>query len=293
VCGSNYPTIGGIHHLISEKVSEECFFPDDAFDLIYRSEERNFWYRVRNKIIGSFITRYLPPPCRILEVGCGTGYVSRYLKNNGYHINCADFSMEALYFCRKRGAGDQYYQINLMEGIIIEEYEGICAFDVLEHIDDDETVLYNLHSALKPDGYLFITVPADMRIWSGMDVYEEHKRRYSKFELQNKLKKCGFQVERISYFMMFLYPVLLLTRRFLSGLHKKDTSGFKEQIEKNYHKEFQPNVLLNFVFFFIFSLECPIIRFLNFPFGSSLICVAVKDSKYSKDNSDNCKNPTE
>ncbi|KAF5083721.1 hypothetical protein DSECCO2_85220 [anaerobic digester metagenome] len=50
VSGSNYEF--GIHKLVSKDDYEECFFADDAFDLLYRFEERNIWFRVRNEIIG-------------------------------------------------------------------------------------------------------------------------------------------------------------------------------------------------------------------------------------------------
>lgn len=278
ICGSNYETDDGIHKLVSEDNSEECFFPDDAFDLLYRSEERNFWFRVRNTIIGFFITRYLPSPARILEVGCGTGYVSRYLKKNGYHNDCADLFVDALHYCKKRDAGERYYQFNLMDGIIIGEYDGICAFDVLEHIDDDKAVLHNLRSALKPDGHLFITVPADMRLWSDIDIFAEHKRRYSQNELQKKLEECGFKVERISYYMTLLYPVLRLTRHLSTGHKGNDGPDHAEQVKKDAMKELQPSTFLNSLLFLIFSMECLIIRYLNLPFGSSLICVAVRES---------------
>ncbi len=171
---------------------------------------------MRNKIIGNVITRYLSPQSRILEVGCGTGYVSRYLKKMGYHVECADLFFNALQFCKERDAGDPYYQFNLSDQLFIEEFDGICAFDVLEHIDDDDTVLKNIHDALKPGGTLFITVPADKRLWSAMDIYSEHKRRYSLKELREKIERNGFKVIKMSYFMTLLYPFILLSRKLSS-----------------------------------------------------------------------------
>ena len=58
-CGKTYPDREGIIQLAGDTLHEEHFFPDNAFEILYQSEEKNFWFRVRNKIIGNAITRYL------------------------------------------------------------------------------------------------------------------------------------------------------------------------------------------------------------------------------------------
>jgi SAM-dependent methyltransferase len=277
-CGNIYPDTGGIIQFARDSQYTEQYFPDNAFDILFQSEEKNFWFRVRNKIIGNAVARYLSPQSRLLEVGCGTGYVSRYLKKLGYHVECADLFFEALQFCKERGAGDQYYQYNLSDRIFIEEFDGVCAFDVLEHIEDDSAVLKTMHAALKPGGKLFVTVPADMRLWSSMDTYAEHKRRYSMQEFQAKIEGNGFKVKNMSYFMTFLYPFILLSRKISLRTGNMNDEDRKKQVRKEVLNELQPNGILNVVFFFIFSLEVPLLRSFNFPFGSSLLCVAIKEA---------------
>jgi 2-polyprenyl-3-methyl-5-hydroxy-6-metoxy-1,4-benzoquinol methylase len=276
-CGKTYLDNEGIIQFASDTLHEEQYFPDNAFEILYQSEEKNFWFRVRNKIIGNTITRYLSPQSRILEVGCGTGYVSLYLKKRRYHIECADLFFNALQFCKERDAGDHYYQYNLSDRLFIEEFDGICAFDVLEHIDDDETILKNMHAALKPGGTLFITVPADMRLWSAMDIYAEHKRRYSLQELRAKVEGNGFKVIKMSYFMTLLYPFILLSRKLSLQTGSMNDEDMKKQVQKEAMSELQPNAIINSIFFLIFSLEVPLIRLVALPFGSSLLCVAVKE----------------
>jgi 2-polyprenyl-3-methyl-5-hydroxy-6-metoxy-1,4-benzoquinol methylase len=277
-CGIIYQQNEGIFQFNNNSPQNEKYFPDSAFEDLNRSEEQNFWFRVRNIIIGNSITRYLPRQSRILDVGCGTGYVSRYMKKLGYHVVCTDFFLQALQFCKEREAGERYYQNNLSDQLFIEEFNGVCAFDVLEHIEDDYHVMKNLYAALKPGGILILTVPADKRIWSIMDVYAEHKRRYSAKELRAKLERNGFRVIKLSYFMTFLYPVIVLSRKFSIKSGKLETEQEVNRIKFKLMNELQPNWIVNSILFFIFRLEVPFIGLFDLPFGSSLLCIAVKES---------------
>jgi 2-polyprenyl-3-methyl-5-hydroxy-6-metoxy-1,4-benzoquinol methylase len=278
-CGTSYPEKEGIFQFgrLGVPSHEMVYFPDHAFDVLYRSEENNFWFRVRNKIIGNTIAQFMSSNSRILEVGCGTGYVSQYLKKKDYHIECADLFLKALQFCRVRNAGEKYYQMDLFDRLFIEEFEGICAFDVLEHIEDDLQIIKNLHDALKPGGFLFITVPADMRLWSEMDVYAEHKRRYSSREIRSKLEGNGFKIIKLSYFMTFLYPIIILSRKFFNKSRRPGSEQETNAVKQKAMNELCPNWILNSALFFIFSLEIPFIQLFTLPFGSSILCVAVRE----------------
>ena len=192
-------------------------------------------------------------------------------------MECADLFFDALQFCKKRDSGYVYYQYNLADRLFIEEFDAICAFDVLEHIEDDTLIIKNIYDAMKGGGILMITVPADKRLWSAMDVFAEHKRRYSTQELQGKLEANGFKVIRMSYFMTFLYPVLLLSRKFSFRQSRMSAERSAETIQQEGVNELQPNTILNSLFFIIFSAEVPLLSVLNFTFGSSLLCVAKKE----------------
>jgi len=255
------------------------YFADESYEWLYKFERYNFWYRVRNQILFSWINQYLPNGAKFLEIGCGTGFVSSTLKKY-YDNDCADISSEALKYCRLNDAGHNYFQLNLCDTdfesrISLAKYSGIGLFDVIEHIDDDKSVLKKIHNLMITGGYLFITVPANQKLWSDWDEYTCHKRRYSMDEFIELVKDAGFSIERVSYFMFVLYPFVRLSRmpsieNFIKSLH------FNENIQKSIHETLGKHSILNECFYYLFSIEIFLLKYFNLPFGSSIICVAKK-----------------
>jgi 2-polyprenyl-3-methyl-5-hydroxy-6-metoxy-1,4-benzoquinol methylase len=268
--------VDGITRFRDEKADEEYYFPDGGFDLLYRSEEKSFWFQVRNLLIGDILRMFLSKDSRLLEVGCGTGFVSGYLKKQEYRMECADLFLEGLKYCQKRESGHAYYQYNLYDDVFFEEFDGILACDVIEHLEDDERALVNLNRSLKKGGVLVLTVPACKAIWSDIDDYAGHKRRYSKRELNRKLEAAGFKVVKNSYFMMLLFPAIALSRTMVKW-KKRPGAGRDEMASTHGQDELSIPPLLNAIFARIFSIEVPLIRHIDLPIGSSLIAVAIKE----------------
>jgi len=185
-----------------------------------KAEDRHFWFRVRNRIIDVLVRQAVakrPPRYRVLEAGCGTGNVLRVLEQacSGGRVVGMDFFAEALQWARRRCA------CPLVQGALQTppfgmSFDLIGLFDVLEHVDDDRRALRDLHSLLKTDGVLLLTVPAHASLWSYWDEVCQHYRRYSVAELNGKLTQAGFQVEYLSQFMTLLYPLMWLRRKLRS-----------------------------------------------------------------------------
>ena len=217
------------------------FFPEDAFSELYNSETNNFWFKVRNKIIKFFILKYVPnKKIKILDLGCGTGFVSQTIKSMGYSIDCLDIFHDALRFCMKRNAGDDYYLVNLYFMPFSEQYNLISAFDVIEHINDDCKVLKNIHSALKRGGQLLITVPTNKNcgliLIFIVNINVDIVRRASE-----KIEDTGFEIIRISYFMTLLFPFIYVSRLRYKNIKKSDKIS-------NSFNELSINHFLNMIF---------------------------------------------
>lgn len=78
--------------------------------------------------------------------------------------------------------------------------DSVIYVNVLEHIADDEAELAAIHHALCDHGRVFLFVPALQWLYGAFDERVGHMRRYSKQELETKLRRVGFRTIVSSYF---------------------------------------------------------------------------------------------
>ena len=142
----------------------------------------------------------------------------------------------------------------------------VLAADVVEHIKNDKKTIKNFYNFLKKDGHVLITVPAFNFLFSNKDVALKHFRRYRKSNIKRLLIK-NFQIKKLSYFNFFLFLPIALS---ILILKIKKTKFIK-------FAETTPTSWINAVFKNIFLIEKYLLRFLNFPFGISIIALAKKN----------------
>jgi SAM-dependent methyltransferase len=83
-----------------------------------------------------------------------------------------------------------------------EQFDLACAFDVIEHIDDDRSGFRELSRVLKKGGLLVLSVPIHAALWTDFDVLVGHARRYEPRELVERLGSHHFEIERSAPFGM-------------------------------------------------------------------------------------------
>jgi SAM-dependent methyltransferase len=93
----------------------------------------------------------------------------------------------------------------------------VLAFDVLEHLADDAGALREFFRVLRPGGLLWVSVPADMRLWSAHDVAVGHVKRYSRAELVRAVRGAGFELMDVSSWNVLLRPIVDMRRRRATG----------------------------------------------------------------------------
>jgi SAM-dependent methyltransferase len=113
---------------------------------------------------------------------------------------------------RQRLPEAEWYQLNAAALPFDREFDVVTSCDVLEHIDDDRAVARELFRAVVPGGGIVLTVPQHRWLWSAVDDYSHHRRRYARSELVAVVEDSGFVVERVTSFVTMLLPAILASR---------------------------------------------------------------------------------
>jgi SAM-dependent methyltransferase len=227
-------------------------------------DDRHWWYCARRKIIADLIRREarLPPNPQILEIGCGTGHNLAMLSGFG-HVEGLELDEEARTISQERlGRSIMSSPLPELAGVPERHYDLIGAFDVIEHINDDQAALASIATRLKPDGRFIMTVPAHQWMWSAHDAVNHHKRRYSRRSLKALIEGSPMKLEKLGYFNSLLFP-LAVAERATSRLRGKENADVK-----------LPPAPLNMALEKVFAAERYLAGRLPLPPGLSLFAVA-------------------
>jgi SAM-dependent methyltransferase len=238
-------------------------------------EDKHWWFAGRTWSLLNMIDRVIAPDGqrRVLDIGCGAGNMFHHLARYGSVVG-VDNNPKPLAVARERG-----YQVR--EGLAedlpfeTESFDLVSLLDTVEHCDDDMAVLRECYRVCAPGGYLVITVPAFMWLWSHNDVLNDHKRRYAAKELKEKLARVGFQAERMTYNNFFVFPLAALMILLRRGAGQEPELGSPHFDDESYQVEMEPAPpLLNAILSGVTWTESQVLRWLNLPVGTSIICIA-------------------
>lgn len=241
----------------------------------YVLEREHWWFKARAKIISDLIIKSLEDKektdLKILNIGAATGKTSELLSQFGtvtsleYDKDCCDFANEKL-------------NLNIINGSILElpfrdeEFDMVCAFDVIEHVEDDILGVSEMKRVCKSGGLIVVTVPAFMLLWSKHDEVNHHFRRYTLSNLKKIFTEINLTTIRATYFNTFLF-LPILTFRLLSKLIPARFIRVGAGSDATLHNS---NSISSKILYQIFKSELALLKFFNLPFGVSIFLSSKK-----------------
>lgn len=245
----------------------------------YTLERNHWWFTARLRILEGLLNKRIlsakSGPVQILNAGVATGATSEMLANYG-EVTSLEYDGECCEFLRTE------LNMDVIQGSLTElpfednSFDVVCAFDVIEHIDDDRLAVQEIKRVLKDDGHIFLTVPAFMFLWSHHDVVNEHFRRYTSKQLSGILKGLDFNIQYRSYFNFALFFPIAAIRVLAKLLPKKKVKEDAESTGSDFEK-FNSSGLLNKFLYRLFLSEKPLLKGgVRFPFGVSLMAIGRK-----------------
>jgi SAM-dependent methyltransferase len=233
-------------------------------------EDAHFWFIARNKLIVGLADRYFPAAKRYLEIGCGTGFVLRAVAKSRQWDRVAGSDLHPSGLKHARLRLPQKVELVQMDAGAIpaaNAFDLIGAYDVAEHVVDDERLLRSLRQATRTGGGTIIAVPQHPLLWSRADEIGHHQRRYRVGELEAKLKRNGFEVLFSSSYTVLLLPLMALSRLKARML--------PAQCDADIHREMVVNPRLNRALTALLRAEVRLtLAGLRWPIGGSRVVAA-------------------
>lgn len=224
----------------------------------------HWWFLGRKHLLRALLGSSVGPKPLILDAGCGTGLAEDVLSGLGDVIGM-DIAPEALWD-RGTTSPESLCGASISSAPFPDRtFDLVVALDVLEHIEDDATVMRELYRVCKPGGRLLLTVPAYDWLHSAHDEALGHYRRYSTHRIGRLMREAGFRPVKLSYCVTAPLPAAVafrLARRLFGSRGGTDLSEVPRP--------------LNSILTAIMRVEAALLRRVNLPFGLSVVAIGKK-----------------
>jgi glycosyltransferase involved in cell wall biosynthesis len=255
--GKKIKWIDGLKAIFS--ILRHNFLDSETEDIVYLTLQKMKKLRRYNQWIFLKFRPFLGT--RVLEIGSGIGNITKFLLDRDLII-ATDVEPKYLAFLGNTFGKYKKFMIEHLDltRAEMEHYRSyhinsVICFNVLEHIEQDETALKKIFDLLESGGRLHLLVPAHPWLYGSLDKHLGHRRRYGKKELNRKLETTGFKVIFLKYFNRVGILGWFLDSKIF---RRKRLPSFQLRIY---------NLLVP-----LFKLE----KFFPLPFGTSLLAVAEK-----------------
>ncbi len=234
---------------------------------VLRQESSSWWHTARRKLLREAVAHAVHGrrDARVLDLGCAAQLDCP--QDGTLRVLNAHSSLSALAFRQIEGSQNLVCTRPEDLGFVSNSFDAIVAGDILQLVPDDRLALRELRRVLKDGGLLCLTVPAYPFLWGEEDEARGHQRRYTATELRRKLNNCGFEISRVSYLVATGFLPSIVARTF------KDL--FRKSVAPRRMAE-GGSRLANAAMVALLDCERHLIRYINLPFGTRVVCWAHK-----------------
>ncbi len=228
-------------------------------------ERRHFWFAGRRALVDKLLRKHAGDRARcVLDVGCGTGFMVGHLARLGYRAVGLDARPEGILAMRRAQPDALLLQSEASPlPFAPNSFDAALLLDVLEHVDD-RAALREVSRALRPGGWIALSVPALSWLWSYRDRAAGHLRRYTRQSLALVLSQAGLEIVEMRYYQCLLLPLAIATRVLgRRGPRMRDL-------------EDRPRPIVNRVMTWINLLEVKLSDAIAWPWGSTLVAICRK-----------------
>jgi SAM-dependent methyltransferase len=229
-CGASVAQTEGIPLYAPALADTVSGFNPASFAKLVAIEDTHFWFAARNELIVGLANRFFPNAKRYLEIGCGTGAVLRAVAASRpwQRLAGSDLHPTGLKFARERVPQQtELVQMDARSIPASSAFDLVGAYDIIEHVAEDEAALRSLRGSIVEGGGTIIAVPQHPSLWSRADEIGHHQRRYRIGEMEAKLKRNGFEILFSSSFTAVLLPLMALSR--LKGRGATDDTDIERE----------------------------------------------------------------
>lgn len=215
-------------------------------------------------------------PERVLEVGAGQGAIAArmalHFDYTGVEPDPTSFRSLAS-ILQRLGKGTAI--LGDIDSAPKTPFDLLCAFEVLEHIEDDGAELRKWRDCLRPGGHVLLSVPANQNMFGPIDRMAGHQRRYSRDSMCRVLHAAGLEAVRITTFGAGLGHLINWISNVMAGL-RMEPLGSHEEASAESARLWQPRGALSGGIRYLVALPFRLLQrpFARTSFGTGLVVLA-------------------